>query len=135
MLETALIVVGLDPGSTATGLAAVARRRGRMVLLDHAVVRTSSRDPVPERLRTIHAGIESFIHHVQHRLVGDLFDLIMQCLGQQVSGTTVDHEHTFLTNHKRQVVIVTAVLIAVVLGCPDGTPYTIRHFHRLRVEL
>ena len=70
MLETALIVVGLDPGSTATGLAAVARRRGRMVLLDHAVVRTSSRDPVPERLRTIHAGIESFIHHVQHRWGG-----------------------------------------------------------------
>ena len=70
MLETALIVVGLDPGSTATGLAAVARRRGRMVLLDHAVVRTSSRDSVPERLRTIHAGIESFIHHVQHRWGG-----------------------------------------------------------------
>ena len=70
MLETALIVVGLDPGSTATGLAAVARLRGRMVLLDHAVVRTSSRDPVPERLQTLHAGIESFIHHVQHRWGG-----------------------------------------------------------------
>lgn len=65
-----MLVLGIDPGSTATGLSAVARRRGRMVLLDHAVVRTSSGDPVPERLRAIHAGIEAFLHNAQSRWGG-----------------------------------------------------------------
>lgn len=46
------------------------RRRGRLLLLDHAVVRTQSRDPVPERLRTIHAGIEAFLHNAQARWGG-----------------------------------------------------------------
>jgi crossover junction endodeoxyribonuclease RuvC len=69
-LELPLIVLGIDPGSTATGLAAVARRRGRVVLLDHGVVRTKSRDPVPDRLRAIHAGIEAFLHNAQARWGG-----------------------------------------------------------------
>ncbi len=56
-----MIVVGIDPGSNATGLAALTRQRGRMTLLSHAVVRTDARDPVPERLRRIHAGIEAFL--------------------------------------------------------------------------
>ena len=50
-------VFGIDPGSTATGYAIVERSGGRFVLLDAGVIRTRSKDPVPERLHAIHAGL------------------------------------------------------------------------------
>ena len=52
-------IFGIDPGSNATGYAVVERRAGRYVLVDAGVVRTKSKDPVPERLLVIHAGLEA----------------------------------------------------------------------------
>ena len=52
-----MLVFGIDPGSVATGFAAVRRRSGRFQLEGHGVIRTRSSDPIPERLRVIHEQI------------------------------------------------------------------------------
>ncbi len=52
-----MIVLGIDPGSNATGYAAVSRNGARYVLHDAGVIRTRSEDPIPERLLKIHDGL------------------------------------------------------------------------------
>ncbi len=52
-------VFGIDPGSTATGYAVVQKTGGRFQLLSAGVIRTSSKDPVPERLKTIYQGLHA----------------------------------------------------------------------------
>jgi crossover junction endodeoxyribonuclease RuvC len=60
-----LIVVGIDPGTAATGYGVVARDRGGAVsLLECGVIRTQSGDPLPARLRQIHEGVvEVLVRH------------------------------------------------------------------------
>lgn len=50
-------VFGIDPGSTATGFGVVTRERGRYRYVAAGVVRTSSREPMGERLQKIHEGL------------------------------------------------------------------------------
>lgn len=50
-------VLGVDPGTVATGYGVVERRNGVLVHLDHGVIRTSSKQPLWTRLETIHASI------------------------------------------------------------------------------
>lgn len=54
-------VLGIDPGSTATGWAVLDRSKGRYQLVEAGVIRTSSKQPVPARLAAIHAGITAQI--------------------------------------------------------------------------
>jgi crossover junction endodeoxyribonuclease RuvC len=63
-------VLGIDPGSQATGYAVVRRRQGRFELLDAGVIRTRSADPIPERLAKIHAGLVEVIQRTQPESVG-----------------------------------------------------------------
>jgi crossover junction endodeoxyribonuclease RuvC len=70
-----VLIVGIDPGSTATGLAAVTRRRGRVVLVGATVVRTRTADGVPARLHAIHTGIEAFLIETQ-AVVGERADAV-----------------------------------------------------------
>ena len=60
-----MLVLGIDPGSTAMGLAAVRRHKGRLELLFSAVVRTKSATPIPERLLAIHQGLEQALFTVR----------------------------------------------------------------------
>ncbi len=60
-----MLVLGIDPGSTATGYAAVHRKAGRYVLLEAGVIRTKVKRPVPERLLTIHTGLVEVLERVQ----------------------------------------------------------------------
>jgi len=50
-------VLGIDPGSTATGFGVIVRDRGRYRYVDAGVVRTSSKTPMGERLQRIHEGL------------------------------------------------------------------------------
>jgi len=52
-------VFGIDPGSTATGYAVVQKSGGRFQLLSAGVIRTVSKDPIPERLKTIYQGLNA----------------------------------------------------------------------------
>ena len=54
-------MLGIDPGSTATGWGLVRRVRGRYQSLGHGVVRTSTKQPLPARLAKIHQGLADVI--------------------------------------------------------------------------
>ncbi len=68
-------VLGIDPGSNATGWAVLDRLRGRYVLVDAGVVRTTTKDTVPRRLAIIHSGIEAVIaaHHPDGGAIETIF--------------------------------------------------------------
>lgn len=52
-----MIVLGIDPGTVATGFGVVERRDGVLRHRAHGVIRTSSKAPLWTRLGIIHAGI------------------------------------------------------------------------------
>jgi crossover junction endodeoxyribonuclease RuvC len=57
-----LTVVGIDPGTTATGYGVVSRSAdGRLALLECGVVRTTSKAPLAERIREIFQEIEEVL--------------------------------------------------------------------------
>ena len=60
-----MLVLGIDPGSNATGYALLRRTAGRMSLVEAGVVRTRRADGVPERLRCIHAGLVEVLARLQ----------------------------------------------------------------------
>src|SRR5687768_6997535 len=60
-----MLVLGIDPGSSATGYAAIERQAGRYLLREAGVIRTQVKDPIPTRLQTIFHGILEAIDRVQ----------------------------------------------------------------------
>jgi len=60
-----LLILGIDPGSTATGFAAVQRVRGRFHLVEAGVIRTTAGQDMGQRLAIIHGGIVDVIARVQ----------------------------------------------------------------------
>jgi len=55
-------VLGIDPGTAVTGYGVVARRGGGAVsLVECGVIRTSSGEPLPERIREIYEGVVELI--------------------------------------------------------------------------
>lgn len=57
-----LVVLGIDPGTAATGYGVVAARYpAGLVLLECGVIRTAATEPLPLRLREIHEGIGEII--------------------------------------------------------------------------
>jgi crossover junction endodeoxyribonuclease RuvC len=52
-----VIVLGIDPGTVATGYGVVERRDGVLRHIDHGVIRTSSKQPLWTRLGVIHEAI------------------------------------------------------------------------------
>ena len=60
-----MLVLGIDPGSVATGYALVRRHRGRYRLVAAGALRTRSKDPMPERLAVIHDGLAALL--TEHR--------------------------------------------------------------------
>ncbi len=60
-----MLVLGIDPGSTATGYGLVSRQRGRYRLHAAGVLRTRSKDPMTERLAVIHDGIAALLLEFQ----------------------------------------------------------------------
>lgn len=57
-----MIVLGVDPGTAATGYGVVARGEGgRVSLTECGVIRTSASQTLPQRLREIYRGIEDVL--------------------------------------------------------------------------
>lgn len=54
-------MLGIDPGSVATGFAVVTRQRGRYRLIAAGALKTRSKDPMPERLLLIHDGLAALL--------------------------------------------------------------------------
>jgi crossover junction endodeoxyribonuclease RuvC len=71
-----VIVLGIDPGTATTGYGVVSGDGSRPpVLIECGVIRTKPRDPLPERLREIHDGVEELIarHRPDALAVEDVF--------------------------------------------------------------
>jgi len=56
-----MLVLGIDPGSQATGYALVDRVRGRYRLITAGVLKTSTKQEIPHRLRTIAEGLRQVL--------------------------------------------------------------------------
>ncbi len=54
-------ILGIDPGTIATGWGVVVDEGGRLRHLGHGVVRTRSKDPLWVRLKIIHDAVESVL--------------------------------------------------------------------------
>jgi crossover junction endodeoxyribonuclease RuvC len=60
------IVLGIDPGTAVTGYGVVSRMEaGGLALLECGVIRTSSKEPLPGRIREIFDGIQEIILRFQ----------------------------------------------------------------------
>jgi crossover junction endodeoxyribonuclease RuvC len=56
-------VLGIDPGTAVTGYGVVLpREKGGLSLLECGVIRTTSQEPLPLRIRSIFLGIQEIIH-------------------------------------------------------------------------
>lgn len=56
-----MTVVGIDPGTAATGYGVVRRVEGRLTLLECGVVRTTAKAPLAERIREIFGEVEGVL--------------------------------------------------------------------------
>jgi crossover junction endodeoxyribonuclease RuvC len=56
-----MLVLGIDPGSTATGYGLVTRQRGRYRMIAAGAIKTKSKDPIPQRLQEIYDGLCAII--------------------------------------------------------------------------
>jgi crossover junction endodeoxyribonuclease RuvC len=72
-----VIILGVDPGTAATGYGVVRRVEGprQATLVECGVIRTRPRDPLPARLREIYDGVVELIerHHPSVLAVEDVF--------------------------------------------------------------
>ena len=61
-ISAVLIVLGIDPGTAVTGYGVVHRAHdGLLTLVECGVIRTSSRAPLPDRLREIYEGVGELV--------------------------------------------------------------------------
>ncbi len=58
-------ILGIDPGSLNTGIGIVEAQGSRLKFIHWEVVRTHAKQTFPERLKTIHAGVQSAMEHFQ----------------------------------------------------------------------
>ena len=64
------LVLGIDPGTAATGYGVVRREdRSRVSLVECGVIRTSAKEPLPIRIREIYDGIVGLIERHQPYVV------------------------------------------------------------------
>ena len=61
-----------------------------------------------------------FIDNQNHRLMGALFDFVMQRLRQKIRGPGIDYHHAFARDDKRKVIVMAGIFICGRGGCPDG---------------
>ena len=72
------IVIGIDPGLNCTGVGIVRAWPGKVEHIFHGVLRTESKNPLPERLGVICAGLREIIaeHKPEISAVEDVFQSV-----------------------------------------------------------
>jgi crossover junction endodeoxyribonuclease RuvC len=70
-----MVVLGIDPGTAATGYGVVARRGGRLVALDGGVIATLAGVPLEKRLADIHAQVADLLdaHRPEAMAIEELY--------------------------------------------------------------
>jgi crossover junction endodeoxyribonuclease RuvC len=70
-----MVVLGIDPGTAATGFGVVARRGGRLVALDGGVIATPAGVPLERRLADIHARVADLldVHRPEAMAIEELY--------------------------------------------------------------
>jgi crossover junction endodeoxyribonuclease RuvC len=70
-----MVVLGIDPGTAATGYGVVARRGGRLVALDGGVIATAAGVPLEKRLADIHAQVADLldVHRPEAMAIEELY--------------------------------------------------------------
>jgi crossover junction endodeoxyribonuclease RuvC len=63
--QHAVIILGVDPGTLATGYGVIEVRNGRFSLIDSGLVKNRQQEGMPQRLKAIYDGLSSVIarHH------------------------------------------------------------------------
>ena len=56
-----MIVLGVDPGSQATGFSVLHKEKGRFKLIEAGIIRTKTKDGIPKRLLKIHDELQAVI--------------------------------------------------------------------------
>lgn len=71
-----MIILGVDPGSHATGYGVIQIAAGRLSCLDAGTIRAPKQAPLPERLRVIHEALLAIIddHAPEVMAVEDVFN-------------------------------------------------------------
>jgi crossover junction endodeoxyribonuclease RuvC len=59
------VVLGIDPGTLVTGFGVVARRNGRVMMVEFGTITNSPREPLPQRLKRIYSGLCGLIDRVR----------------------------------------------------------------------
>lgn len=54
-------ILGLDPGTATTGYGVVDVEDGQLTAVTYGVIKTSARDPMPQRLQTIERGLKQLL--------------------------------------------------------------------------
>lgn len=60
-----MLILGIDPGSRLTGYGLIEGSGNRLRHIDNGVIATSSKDPLPQRLKIIHDGVAALIAEFQ----------------------------------------------------------------------
>lgn len=70
-----MVVLGIDPGTQVTGYGVVRGEGAAASLIECGVIRTQARDPLPDRLQSIHEGVSELLdrHRPDYMCVEDVF--------------------------------------------------------------
>jgi crossover junction endodeoxyribonuclease RuvC len=56
-----LIILGIDPGSIATGYGLIKSNYSKNIVIDYGVIRTESKKPLPEKLKQVFEGLSEIM--------------------------------------------------------------------------
>lgn len=73
-----MVILGIDPGLSCTGLGAIRFNRDFPVLYKEELIRTSSKDPLPKRLHRLYREISRHLDEIKPDLIAieDIFSSI-----------------------------------------------------------
>ncbi len=60
-----MVILGIDPALAVTGYGVIVLNRNKVSLSEAGIIKTSSKQALPERLDRIHRGVVKLIHDVQ----------------------------------------------------------------------